>query len=48
MPKYYPEHRTSIWLKNELQSDAKSLRVNTVTGLNLSCINKVLAEAKEL
>lgn len=48
MPKYYPEHRTSIWLKNELQSDAKSLMVNTVTGLNLSCINKVLTEAKEL
>ncbi len=40
----YPEHRTTKWLKQELSNEARSLRSNTITGVNLSCIHKALAD----
>ena len=40
----YPEHRTAKWLKQELSNEARSLRANTVTGVNLACIYKALAD----
>ena len=40
----YPEHRTAKWLKQELSNEARSLRANTITGVNLSCIHKALAD----
>ena len=40
----YPEHRTAKWLKKELSNEAKSLKSNTITGVNLACIHKALAD----
>ena len=40
----YPEHRIAKWLKKELSNEAKSLKSNTITGVNLACIHKALAD----
>ena len=40
----YPEHRTAKWLKQELSSEARSLRSPQLVGVNLACIHKALAD----
>lgn len=39
----YPEHRTAKWFEQQLSDEAKSLRSNIVTGVNLACIHKALS-----